>query len=49
MISPQVFTKFVQVGRAVYINQGPDAGKVGVIVNILNENRVQVDGENIKR
>jgi len=35
-----VFNKFVQVGRAVYINEGPDAGKTAVVVNILHENRV---------
>ena len=35
-----VFNKFVQVGRAVYVNEGPDAGKLAVVVNMLNENRV---------
>ncbi|EGR27468.1 ribosomal protein, putative [Ichthyophthirius multifiliis] len=44
-----VFNKFVQVGRVVYINFGSDKGKLAVIVDIVNQNRVLVDGDNVKR
>ena len=39
-----VFRKFVEVGRAVYINYGPMAGRVAVIVDIINTSRVLVEG-----
>ena len=39
-----VFRKFVEVGRAVLINYGPLAGRVAVIVEIINTSRVLVDG-----
>jgi large subunit ribosomal protein L14e len=45
----QVFTKFVQVGRAVFINYGKDVGKLAVIVGVMNDNRVLIDGEGISR
>eukprot|EP00825_Cyclidium_porcatum_P037727 TRINITY_DN421_c0_g2_i1.p2 TRINITY_DN421_c0_g2~~TRINITY_DN421_c0_g2_i1.p2 ORF type:complete len:236 (-),score=63.69 TRINITY_DN421_c0_g2_i1:229-897(-) len=41
--------KFIQLGRVVYVNYGPDKGKYGVIVNIVNLNRVQIDGDDVKR
>ncbi|KAJ3209485.1 60S ribosomal protein L14 [Entophlyctis luteolus] len=40
----QVFTRFVQVGRVVLINHGPDAGKIAVIVDIIDHGRALVDG-----
>merc|ERR1711907_834128 len=39
-----VFTRFVEVGRVVLINRGPDAGKLAVIVDVIDPNRVLVDG-----
>lgn len=39
----QVFTRFVEVGRAVVITKGPDAGKLAVIVEIVDHNRAIVD------
>ena len=39
-----VFTKFVEVGRAVLINYGPFAGRVAVIVDIINTSRVLIEG-----
>ena len=45
----QTFTKFVEVGRVARINFGPLEGKLAVIVDIINENRVLVDGQHIKR
>ena len=43
------FTKFVEIGRVARINFGPLEGKLAVIVDIISENRVLVDGQNIKR
>jgi len=34
------FKAFVQVGRAVLINSGPEANKLGVIVEIISEKLV---------
>jgi large subunit ribosomal protein L14e len=39
-----VFSKYVEVGRVALINFGPLAGKLVVIVDILNTSRVLVDG-----
>ena len=39
-----MFTKFVEVGRVVLINYGPSAGKLDVVVEILNTSRILVDG-----
>ena len=39
-----VFRKFVEVGRAVYINYGPMVGRIAVIVEIINTQRVLVEG-----
>ncbi|KAJ3093414.1 60S ribosomal protein L14, partial [Physocladia obscura] len=35
-----VFTRFVEVGRVVLLNHGPDAGKIAVIVDIVDHGRV---------
>ncbi|ORZ39709.1 ribosomal protein L14-domain-containing protein [Catenaria anguillulae PL171] len=37
-------TPFVQVGRVILVTFGPDAGKLAVIVDIVDHNRVLVDG-----
>jgi large subunit ribosomal protein L14e len=39
-----VFKKFVEVGRVVLINYGPSAGKLAVIVEIINTSKVLVAG-----
>ncbi|RKP24539.1 60S ribosomal protein L14 [Syncephalis pseudoplumigaleata] len=36
--------RFVEVGRVVLVNYGPDAGKLAVIVDIVDHNRVLIDG-----
>lgn len=36
------FRRFVQVGRIVLINFGADAGKLAVIVDIADQNRVSL-------
>jgi len=32
------------IGRVVYVNFGPLSGKIAVVVDIVNENRVVIDG-----
>ena len=46
-----VFKKFVEIGRVVVINYGPYAGKIAVIVDILNTTRILVHGpkEGVRR
>ena len=39
-----VYRKFVQAGRVAYINYGKDFGKLVVIVDIADINRVLIDG-----
>jgi len=39
-----VYNTFVQIGRAVHINYGPSKGKLAVIIDIINENRVLIEG-----
>jgi hypothetical protein len=38
----QPYKRFVQIGRVVLVSFGPDAGKLAVIVNVLDHNRVRV-------
>jgi len=38
------FTKFVEIGRIVLINFGPDHGKLAVIVDVIDQNRAFIDG-----
>mmetsp|Transcript_13339 Transcript_13339/g.17478 ORF Transcript_13339/g.17478 Transcript_13339/m.17478 type:complete len:134 (+) Transcript_13339:67-468(+) len=39
-----VFNRFVEVGRVVYINYGPDAGKLATIIDIVDSNKCLVEG-----
>jgi large subunit ribosomal protein L14e len=39
-----IYNKFVEVGRVVFIAKGKDQGKLAVLVNIIDGNRVLVDG-----
>lgn len=39
-----MFKNFIQPGRVAYVNYGKDFGKVCVIVDIADSNRVLVDG-----
>lgn len=43
------YNRFVQIGRVARINFGPLEGKLATIVDIINDKRVLVDGENISR
>merc|ERR1719198_2750718 len=38
------FTRFVEIGRVCLITYGPDSGKLATIVNVIDNNRVLVDG-----
>ncbi|THD21520.1 Large subunit ribosomal protein L14e cytoplasmic [Fasciola hepatica] len=38
------FKRLVQAGRVVFIAQGPYAKKIAVIVEIIDQNRVLIDG-----
>ena len=38
------FKKFVEIGRVAVLNAGPDAGKIAAIVNVIDQNRVLIDG-----
>jgi len=38
------FTRYVELGRVCLINYGPDAGKLCTIVNVIDNNRILVDG-----
>jgi len=39
-----VFTRFVEVGRVVLINYGPDSGKLATIIDIVDQNKCLIDG-----
>ena len=39
-----VFRRFVEVGRLAYVSFGLHAGKLGAIVDVIDQNRALVDG-----
>ncbi|KAF7459142.1 ribosomal protein RPL14 [Cryptosporidium felis] len=39
-----LFTRFVEPGRLCRIQYGPDAGKMCYVVDVINLNRVLIDG-----
>jgi len=41
---PTQFTRFVEIGRVVLINYGPYAGKIAVIIDVIDQNRALVSG-----
>ena len=38
------FSKFVEIGRVAVLGDGPDSGKIAAIVNVIDQNRVLLDG-----
>lgn len=38
------FRRYVEVGRVVLINYGPDAGKLATIIDIVDQNKCLIDG-----
>jgi large subunit ribosomal protein L14e len=41
---PSHFHRFVQIGRIVLVNYGPHEGKIGVIADVIDQNRALVTG-----
>jgi len=41
---PSLFKRFVEIGRVVLINYGPERGKLAVIIDVIDQNRALVDG-----
>uniref|UniRef100_A0A0N4ZID2 Large ribosomal subunit protein eL14 n=1 Tax=Parastrongyloides trichosuri TaxID=131310 RepID=A0A0N4ZID2_PARTI len=39
-----IYTKYVEIGRVVFIKDGPFKGKLAAIVNIVDGNRILIDG-----
>jgi len=39
-----VFKRYVEVGRVVLINFGPDSGKLATIIDIVDQNKCLIDG-----
>jgi len=37
----QLFTRFVEIGRVVLVNYGPDAGKLATIIDVVDNNKVR--------
>lgn len=42
--SVQTFKRYVEVGRVVLLNEGPSAGKLATIVEIIDHNRALIEG-----
>ena len=38
----QVYKRFVEIGRVALINEGPDMGKLCVIIDVVDQRRVSV-------
>mmetsp|Transcript_36935 Transcript_36935/g.62828 ORF Transcript_36935/g.62828 Transcript_36935/m.62828 type:complete len:135 (+) Transcript_36935:69-473(+) len=38
------FSRYVEVGRVVFINHGPDAGKLATVIDIVDQNKCLIDG-----
>ena len=38
------FNRYVEVGRVVLINHGPDAGKLATVIDIVDQNKCLVEG-----
>jgi len=38
------FSRYVEVGRVVLINHGPDAGKLATVIDIVDQNKCLIEG-----
>ena len=38
------FKRYMEVGRVVLVNYGPDAGKLAIVVDIVDQNGCLIDG-----
>ena len=43
------FQKFVQIGRVAVIQEGPLSGKISAGVDVIDQNRVLIDGPGVNR
>merc|ERR1712179_347767 len=43
------FKKFVEIGRVAVLMDGPNNGKIATIVNVIDQNRVLIDGPTVER
>lgn len=41
-----VFKRFMEVGRVVLVNYGPDAGKLATVIDVVDQNKCLIDGPN---
>jgi large subunit ribosomal protein L14e len=41
-----VFTRFMEVGRVVLVNYGPDEGKLATVIDVVDQNKCLIDGPN---
>lgn len=39
-----VFKRYMEVGRVVFINYGPDSGKLATVIDIVDQNKCLIDG-----
>lgn len=37
----QLFTRFVEIGRVVLVNYGPDYGKLATVIDVVDGNKVR--------
>jgi len=37
-----LFTRFVEIGRVVLVNYGPDSGKLATVIDVVDGNKVRV-------
>lgn len=44
LLAVMIFNKFVELGRVVFIAKGKDEGKLAVVVDVLDGNRVSNGG-----
>ena len=44
-----MFTRFVEIGRVCLVNYGPDEGKLATIIDVVDQNKCLIDGDNIQR
>ena len=45
----QVYQRFVEIGRVALVNYGPDAEQLVTIIDVLDQNRVLVQGPSVHR
>jgi large subunit ribosomal protein L14e len=38
-----IYQKYVEIGRVAYIAKGKEEGKLAVIVNVIDGNKVSID------